>query len=308
MRSVFDGRLGLLLSLTLVGVWADAASPQGTRSATPKAAARSQPRTELVARRLCDALHALPAKRRQTCCGGGASSLAKVCTDELIAAIRRGAVTIQESGVERCEAETEKELTGCSWVTPLLPDLPVACADLVAGHLPNGGACRSSLECSDGLYCRGVSGSQPGVCRPPVPPNAACEFPADNLAAFARAVDDQRHAPCAGRCQKGRCVVLAPAGGPCASSAQCSAGFHCVGGSCEAKPLRGIGELCAASSACKAGTYCHEGKCEPLKEAGAACQAPFECRALACDKVPGATAGRCADACVVKAPRAATLR
>jgi hypothetical protein len=290
--------LSILLSATVVGAPAGAAQ----RTADPTRRAGPSPaQAERLARRLCDALHALPAQRRQACCGGVATSLAAVCTSEMAAAIRRGALSIDASNIDRCASESEKQLTGCSWVTPLLPSPPAACTGLVTGKLGAGAACQSSLECENGLYCRGVSAGRSGVCRPPAPPHAVCEFPADNIASYARAVDDPRHASCEGRCEKGQCLPFASAGSACVSSALCQPGLHCVGGKCAATPLPGVGDSCAATNVCDAGAYCDGGRCAALKDAGAACALPFECRALACDKAPDAKLGKCADACVAAA-------
>jgi len=293
--------LRTVLVLVLTGPWPALASAQAQSSAASPARSARAPQ-DLLAKRLCDALHELPARRRQACCGSTASSLAAVCTDELTAAVRRRTITIQAAGIDRCVGESEKALAGCSWVTPLLPNPPAACAGLVAGTLKDGASCHSSMECVDGLYCRGVSAAQPGVCRPPAAPRSACEFPADNLAAYARASEDPRHPSCEGRCEKGQCLPFIPAGRACLSSALCLPGLHCLGGKCEAKPLPGIGEVCVASNVCEAGAFCDAGKCQPLKDAGAACSLPFECRSLACEKTPGSKTGKCTDVCMVKAP------
>jgi hypothetical protein len=290
-----------VLVLVLAGPWPVGASTPAGSSAAPKAVP-APAKEDPLARRVCDALHGLPSTRRQACCGGMASNLAAACADALTAAIRRRAITIQGARIDRCVSETERALAGCSWVTPLLPNLPAACAGIVAGTLKEGAACHSSLECVDGLYCRGVSAAQPGVCRPPAAPRSRCELPADNLAAYARAREDPRHASCEGRCERGQCLPFIPAGGACVSSALCVPGLHCMEGKCQAKPLPGIGDACSASNVCEAGAYCDAGKCEALKEAGAACRLPFECRALACEKTPGSRTGKCADACIVEAP------
>ena len=56
------------------------------------------------AQRLCDALHALPAKRKSECCGITLDSLAPACAQELKASLRRGAVTLDAAAIDRCAA------------------------------------------------------------------------------------------------------------------------------------------------------------------------------------------------------------
>lgn len=249
-----------------------------------------------LARRLCDALHSLPAKRKQECCGA-AASLAEACAQEVTASIRRGATSLDAARIDRCSAETERQLQGCAWVTPLQPSRPAPCGGLLDGKLGAGLACRSSLECGDGLYCRGLSPTAAGVCRPPAETGARCEVPADNLAAFALAKDDLRHPECKGRCVKGQCLALAPLGQACVSSALCASGLNCIAGRCQALPLPRIGESCAGKTSCEAGAFCDAGTCAAVKGAGESCAQSFECRALACIKAPGAAKGACADAC-----------
>jgi hypothetical protein len=288
---------------------AAAEPPSSAASPVPRAVAAPTPANPL-AQRLCDALHAIPASRRQECCGAGAAvqTLASACASQLSALLRRGSIGLHASGIDRCAAATQSALDGCSWVRPLLPELPAACAGLVDGRLKPGAACRSSLECVDGLYCRGASEDRPGACRPPAPAGAACELPADALAAFTRAADDPRHPSCDGRCERGRCLPVALSGGACASSALCANGLRCIGGKCEARPLPRIGEDCSVGNPCEALAFCDAGKCSPLKGAGAPCRLPFECRALACEKTPGKSTGTCADACAAPGPSVLTPR
>lgn len=99
-----------------------------------------------LAEGLCDALHNLPAKRKQECCGKAFSSLAGVCAQELSASLGRNAVSVDRAAVDRCAAATSRQLEGCQWVTPLMPPLPDACRGVVVGKLVSGAACRSSLE------------------------------------------------------------------------------------------------------------------------------------------------------------------
>ena len=105
-----------------------------------------QTKPDPLAEGLCDALHTLPAKRKQECCGRAFPSLAVVCAQELSASLGRGAVSVDRAAVDRCAAEASRQLEGCKWVTPLMPPLPDACRGVVAGKLVSGAACRSSLR------------------------------------------------------------------------------------------------------------------------------------------------------------------
>lgn len=298
--TVSPRRLVVIAALMVAGARSGAAGQKPEPAPTSKPRVARKPAAaagdEALARRLCDALHALPAKRKQACCGAGAS-LATVCTQELTAAVGRGTVVLGAAAVDRCAAAAAKQFEGCGWVTALQPELPQACRGLIDGKLKAGATCRSSLECVEGLYCRGASPTGPGVCSPPQPPRTACEIPADNLAAFTREKDDPRHPECQGRCAKGQCLPLTPAAGPCASSALCAPGLNCIAGHCESRPLPKVGESCPGKTECEAGAFCQDGKCVALKEQGESCRLPFECRGLTCDKAPGASVGTCGDPC-----------
>jgi hypothetical protein len=250
-----------------------------------------------LAARACAALHTLPAERRQACCGGAAENLAAVCASALRAALERGAVRVDAGRVARCARDTRKSLSGCDWVSPLLPEPAPSCATLIDGTLARGAPCASSLECADGLYCRGAAPGVGGVCAPPARVGAACENPADNLAAFARGVGDPRHPSCEGLCMRGQCVARGAEGAACPSSALCAGGLHCIDGTCRARALPVAGEPCSAQKECGAGLVCTVGTCGPPKAGGASCKLPFECRSLACEKAPGAKRGTCAAVC-----------
>ncbi|HEX9736010.1 MAG TPA: hypothetical protein VGG06_28950 [Thermoanaerobaculia bacterium] len=251
---------------------------------------------EPLAERFCAAVHTLQAERRKACCGTAAESLAEVCVRHLSPALRRGTVTLDAAAVDRCAADTAVELEGCGWVRPLLPKPAAACAGLLQGTLAAGSACASSLECADGLYCRGLSQEGPGRCAAPAAARAPCEAPADNLAAFTASRGDPRHRECDGQCVRGRCLPFAAAGEPCSGRASCRPGLNCLDGRCADRPLPAIGEPCAGGAGCGDG-YCRDGVCAPVKERGEPCRLPFECRAMACEKPAGSTDGVCGDPC-----------
>ena len=290
-RSTYRHTLAVLVVWTLLSTdW------QG-EAQTARTPAKTSANEAVKARALCDALHTLPAGRKNACCGMKSASLTDVCVQEVSASLRRGAVTLAGEGVARCREETSRLLEGCSWVTPLLPALPDACRGLLIGTLKAGLACRSSLECVDGFYCKSVAPTKSGVCSPPAPAGGRCETPADNLAAFARAKDDPRHGECQGRCVKGQCLPLSPQGGTCASSASCAPGLQCVSGTCQAKVLPKLGETCSGSTSCEPGAFCEAGHCMAAKDKGETCSMPFECRALECVKSPGTKSRTCGDPC-----------
>ena len=283
----------VLLALVATAGWGD--TPPPTPRKEPARRASTKPDT--LAQRLCDALHTLPAARKKECCGTTLSSLAGVCTQELSASLRSGAVTLDPAQIDRCAVQTAKQLEGCDWVTPLVPRPPDACLDVVHGQRKAGTRCRSSVECLDGLFCRAAAPGREGVCAAPRAARTRCDVPADNLAAFTRAEDDGRHLGCEGLCIKGQCLPFSPAGGRCQSSAACMPGLHCISGQCQDRPLPKIGESCAGSTSCGAGAYCEAGRCAALKNEGESCTLPTECRAIECVVAPGATAGKCGNPC-----------
>lgn len=285
-----------VVALTAQATHAGTAATQRQGSTAPKQAV-SKP--DPLAQRLCDAIHTLPVKRKSECCSGeGSSNLAPLCAQRLSASIRRGSVRVDSSAIDRCTQEAGSELEGCGWVNPTLPPLPEACKGLVQGTLPAGARCASSIECADGLHCKGVTPEASGVCSSPSPARTSCDVPADNLSTLLRARDDARHFECQGRCVKGQCLPVVEAGGACVSSATCASGLNCIAGHCEKKPLPKAGEPCPGKTACDTGAYCSpEGQCVALKGAGEACSQPFECRGLACAKAPGETSGKCGEPC-----------
>jgi hypothetical protein len=296
MRLLDRRATAFALALALIAARAPgrAAEPEATSEAgaAPEAGA-----AEPLARRWCEVMHALPAERKGECCGTTPGSLAEPCTGALGAALRRGALSIDAAALERCAAEASRELEGCGWVGPRPPKPPSACTTLIEGKLESGGSCRSSLECLDGLYCRGATAEGVGVCAAPATPGGRCAAPADNLAAFSGLRDDPRHPECRGLCIKGQCLAFAGAGGACPSSAICGHGLRCIAGRCQEPPRRKIGESCEGHAACDEGTYCSAGRCAPVKGGGETCSLPAECGGLACERSRNADTGTCADPC-----------
>ncbi|MGK4001952.1 hypothetical protein WMF31_04970 [Sorangium sp. So ce1036] len=173
------------------------------------------------AARLCEALHALPARRKAACRGVAAGFHATAaCTRALSFAVRAGAVTLSPDDVSRCVAAMARSLEGCGWVSPLAAAVPPACEGIVRGTLGVGARCRSSLECVDGLRCDGAGPTDAGACRAPraVGP---CGRSVDALAAVTRQTRfAEAHPECRGHCAGRACADGAPPGAARGSTVQ----------------------------------------------------------------------------------------
>ena len=230
------------------------------RAAQPRAVTGVRP--EQLSRRLCDALQGLPASRKAQCCGTAPSTgLASACAREMDRSLRARAITVAAADVDRCAADTARALDGCNWVTPWMPDAPSSCRGILQGRRTAGASCRSSLECTDGLFCRGAGPTTAGVCAMPGRPGANCSGIPDTLATWARETDgDTRHPECAGYCLRGRCTARVALGGECSSSRQCATGTHCASGRC----VGGVAQTLAAPADGTTGTM----KCSAWPPAG----------------------------------------
>lgn len=249
-----------------------------------------------LAKQFCDTLHALPEARKAQCCGRApSSSLAGECARTLSAALQTKAVRLDAAGLDRCAKAAAQELSGCDWVTPVMPRNPEVCRRMVQGDKAAGAACSSSLECKEGLFCRG-GGSTAGVCAAPGAIGAPCGRAEDMLASYTRQTDMEiRHPECTGFCVAGSCTGFVALGGGCSSSRQCAPGQHCGSGHCREGAFSTSEETCTASS-CAPDTTCKDGKCVALKAAGQPCTSPFECKA-ACNIPQGAKVGTCGMKC-----------
>jgi hypothetical protein len=124
------------------------------------------------------------------------------CRQELARAVRAHEVKVDAKQLVACDGA----LRAAPPSGPLVAALPDACTTVLVGTRPSGAACTSSLQCTDGLYCRGLSLGPEGVCGAAVPVGSACETVRDELSAFTRGIDHPRHRTCEGSCVKGRCL------------------------------------------------------------------------------------------------------
>jgi hypothetical protein len=238
-----------------------------------------------LATRLCETLHAVPARRKAECCGGEpAPYLAKECARVLGATLHMKTADLDEAAVERCTAAVVPSLEGCDWVVPSPPSAPGACQGLLKGKLASGTVCRSSLECEGQLHCEGVSPTKTGVCTPPGGTGAGCGAHVDVLATYLLDRElDTSHPFCADFCSlvTHKCGPQPTAGSACAASVNCAPSQTCVNGRCSAAPMPGEGDPCGAVP-CATGLRCTAKVCTPLARAGSACASDADCAMGGC--------------------------
>lgn len=250
-----------------------------------------------VVRRLCAALHEVPARRKAACCEkSSASNVGSQCESVVTVALRSGAIGLDEAAVDRCARAVEKAHEGCDWVTPLSSTVPPECEGLLKGQFPEGNKCRSSLECAEGLHCHGAGPTNVGRCGKPRE-GGSCNTGVDVLATYARQdAVDKGHPECAGQCHQHRCMPALAVGEACQANIPCGAGSHCSGGRCVAKPPSAEGEACAEQLDCAVGLHCAGGACRGPAGEGEKCERDLDCRAL-CLKDPGQKQGVCGHRC-----------
>ncbi len=250
-----------------------------------------------LAQRLCAAIQEIPARRRAACCNGTPGLLLTgECVRMLSAALASGAVKLEAPAVDACVQAMEQAHQGCEWVGPQTPPIPDTCLGLIHGTLATGARCRSSLECSEGLYCRGVGPTDTGVCSPPGAAGELCSLAVDPLATYTRQDTlDEAHPECQGYCGRRLCADPVAIGGACTTEAQCARGLHCAAGKCAEGELASLGQPCVNGS-CEERARCIQGVCTPSKPAGAACEFDGECLG-GCIKPDGGRAGTCGPRC-----------
>lgn len=246
------------------------------------------------ARSLCEAIHGLPAERRIACCGGAPGRLLlDECTRVLSLALASGDVELDVRKTTACIDEQRAAFAGCGWVGPSAPPLPEVCQGLTVGKVDRGARCRSSLECRDGLRCRGLGPTQAGVCDAPGTPATACELGADPLAVYLLQ-DPRAHPECAGACVRRTCVPAVPVGEACTFGGQCGPDAHCAAGRCTPGRSPRGGEACTVGG-CTPGSVCQDGTCVRRKPEGERCAADEEC--LGACLHPDGGAGTCGMRC-----------
>jgi hypothetical protein len=250
-----------------------------------------------IAIKLCDALHALPEKTRAGCCTEAPGfTLASECARVVSGALQSKAVSLDGADVDRCVGDLEKTYAGCDWVGSHKIAPPVSCEGILRGTLKEAAACRSSVECIDGLRCAGVGPTSVGRCAPPGDEGASCGGSVDVLDRYSRQQNSERkHPPCKGICDRHRCIAPPAVGAPCKASISCGPGKACVNEKCAVARNQKLGEPCADGE-CDAGLYCIKGKCVGPQPAGADCSTEFECVA-ACVVPDGGTKGKCGKRC-----------
>ncbi len=238
---------------------------------------------------LCNALHALPARRKAECCETKAGlNLTDQCVKMLSAGVADGALTLDKPGVATCIAEAAKRHEGCEWVGLTLPAPPASCRTVFVGKRTAGQSCRSTLECADNQFCRGVGPTQLGACGPQKAEGAICGAGVDPLASFTRIRDDQLPTECDGFCDKNRCRPWRDAGAQCKATVHCKRPLLCKSGVCAAGGPQKIGQPCTGGG-CVEGARCHQSVCIRPKPSGATCTSHFECLGACyggtCDKM-----------------------
>jgi hypothetical protein len=243
---------------------------------------------------LCQALHGLPEERRVACCGGTSGRvLLDECTRLTSLALSAGDMDLDARRTAACLDDQKAAFAGCGWIGPSAPPLPDVCQGLTVGKLERGAKCRSSLECRDGLRCRGLGPTQAGVCDAPGAATTACDLGADPLAVYLLQ-DSRNHPECAGTCVRRTCVAAVPVGEACTFGAQCGSDAHCAAGRCAPGRSARDGEACTVG-ACEPRSVCHEGTCVRRKTEGGRCATDDEClgACLHPDGGPGVCGMRC---------------
>ena len=247
---------------------------------------------------LCTALYTVPAQKKAACCSEPAASspVLATCTGVLSAALKSGAVVLDDAKAKACAAAQEQALAGCGWVGVLAPPPPAACAALFTGTLDTGSPCRSSYECKGNLRCHGSSALDVGRCGPPRPAKAPCGAGIDGLAVVTGQVAvDVEHPECQQSCGRGRCTAHVDDGAACLSDGECGADHRCDNKVC-VKGRVVVGGACS-SGGCVDGARCMAGTCQLLRKAGEACDSEFDCAQGGCVKKsitgPGVCGMRC---------------
>jgi hypothetical protein len=249
-----------------------------------------------IAETYCHAVQERVRLRREACCpGSGAFSATAECVRTLSAALRSGAVILDETAVRACVVAMAAATEGCGWVGPTgNGTIPTACSQVIKGALKSGAKCRSNLECPVGFRCHGLGATRPGRCGA-ADDLHACNISTDSLATFTAQYDFERYHPaCSGSCVGNRCFPAAPIGAPCTASSRCGARAWCIAGNCSQGALPERGAAC--TDVCAEDTRCVQGKCFAPKSEGETCERDSDCR-VHCERASDGSGGRCARQC-----------
>lgn len=251
-----------------------------------------------LAQRYCDAVQALPDRRRNECCPDSPSGFPQTdaCVRTLSYALADHAISIDGGDLDKCVDAMTKDTRGCDWVSFQAPTLPAACDGILHGSLQAGATCRSSLECAGSLRCQDLSATEPGKCGPARAADLQCGVGIDTLASTTRQDRyEKAHPECEGYCVHRACKASAALGAACESDVQCGRA-RCEAKKCTDAPPPAAGQPC--TSACAEGSRCIGGACAAIKSEGEACASDAECR-LACEAPDAGIAAACAKHCPV---------
>jgi hypothetical protein len=225
-------------------------------------------------------------------------SAAKFCAKDLTTLLGFGRSKLDAATGKACIAAVK---TAAETAVPGANDtfFTVApCDRVITGSVKEGGACRFSPECGDGLTCVGYAVGVDGTCKKPAKVGGACT-PQVFGGVLNETALSMHHASCvAGAyCDGKTCVARAADGGACVSSKTCGVGRSCVMGHC-AKSRGAVDAVCAKGDDCALGLMCDGGKCAAKKSAGASCTKD-QCKGWCAipDKPPGQTTGTCTSSC-----------
>lgn len=210
---------------------------------------------------ICDALEACVGPRKLSDLTRGEACDARLTAEleagELAyidASITGGRVLYNPEQLEGCLQGIRA--MGCAVATDTYPE---ACVQVIAGNVPQGGACTISSECEGTAFCAGRNAC-PSTCQPLLSAGAAClsdDECGDGLV-------------CAG----GECLALAGEGAACGGNTgvTCALGLGCINftettpGVCTPNAEILSGDVDGACS--PAGTLCKEGlSCVPVSAA-----------------------------------------
>jgi len=209
-----------------------------SRTGTLAAASAAPAEAAALVRRLCSALHRLPAERKSACCGHSVEApLFDECERVTLAALNSGAISLDPLALADCEQAMQGALSGCLWISPANPQGPEICQRALVARRGAGQTCRSSLECRAPLHCA-IGGPIGGTCRPPAELGAGCGVATDALGAYtvSRGLELE-HPPCRDFCalSSHKCEPLPALGSACRASVNCGPGRRCSAGQCVAR-------------------------------------------------------------------------